>query len=196
LQFLPIDEYLWREFYMMILWHFPHIVENSFKTQYDRLEWLNNEMEFEAWCKGKTGYPIVDAGMRELKTNGWMHNRGRMIVASFLVKDLGVDWRFGAECFESQLIDYDVGSNWGNWNYIAGVGSDPREDRYFNILSQAKRYDPQGDYVKLWLPELKDVPSDKVHQPDQLSNEEQDEWSVILGADYPKALVRTEKWGV
>ncbi len=119
----------------------------------------------EQWTEGKTGVPFIDANMRELARTGFMSNRGRQNVASFLVKDLSVNWQMGAEYFESMLIDYDVTSNWGNWNYVAGVGMDPREDRYFNILNQAQRYDPQGEYVKLWLPELRAVPADRVHQP-------------------------------
>ncbi len=190
-------ELMWRDFFrLMGKKHGNRIFfKRGMKSKSDP-SWKNDRHLFAIWAEGRTGLPFIDANMRELNLTGFMSNRGRQNVASFLVKDLSVNWQMGAEYFESRLIDYDPCSNWGNWNYIAGVGSDPREDRYFNILSQAKRYDPQGDYVKLWLPELKDVPSDKVHQPDQLSNEEQDEWSVILGADYPKALVRTEKWGV
>jgi len=141
---------------------------------------------FDLWAIGKTGVPFVDANMRELTATGWMSNRGRQNVASFLVRDLKVNWQMGAEYFESQLIDYDTCSNWGNWNYVAGVGSDPREDRYFNILTQAKNYDPLGDYVRLWCPELAKVPVDKIHRPDLLTPDE--------SAHYPKALVNIGKW--
>jgi deoxyribodipyrimidine photo-lyase len=120
---------------------------------------------FYLWREGKTGIPFIDANMRELNETGFMSNRGRQNTASFLVKDLKIDWRLGASYFENRLIDYDVYSNWGNWNYIAGVGNDPRENRYFNILLQAKKYDPSGEYVKTWLPELKDLPSEIVHTP-------------------------------
>ena len=123
-----------------------------------------------------------------------MSNRGRQLVASFLVNDLHLNWKMGAEYFESILIDYDVCSNWGNWNYIAGVGSDPRENRYFNILAQASKYDPKGDYVKLWLPELNPVPSNKIHRLDTLSFDEQEDLHFKLGADYPKAMINMEKW--
>lgn len=157
--------------------------------------WRDDRELFNQWAEGRTGVPFIDANMREINATGFMSNRGRQNVASFLVKDLKVNWQMGAEYFESLLIDYDVTSNWGNWNYIAGVGSDPREDRYFNILSQARRYDPQGEYVKLWIPELSDLPVDKVHQPDQLSYAEQEELHVKIGADYPKAMVATSKWG-
>ena len=132
--------------------------------------------------------------MRELAATGFMSNRGRQNVASFLVKDLKVNWQMGAEYFESMLIDYDPCSNWGNWNYIAGVGSDPRENRYFNILSQARRYDPGGEYVKNWLPELSVLPVEKIHRPDILSDDEQHDFHLKLGLDYPKAMISTERW--
>lgn len=149
---------------------------------------------FELWKNGLTGIPFVDANMRELNATGYMSNRGRQNVASFLVKDLRVDWRWGAAYFESQLIDYDVASNWVNWNYIVGIGNDPREDRYFNILSQARKYDPKGTYVKLWVPELDPVPVEKIHRPDTLSVQEQDALHVVLGKEYPMASVDTAKW--
>lgn len=156
--------------------------------------WRDDWRLFEQWAAGKTGVPFIDANMRELNATGFMSNRGRQNVASFLVKDLRVNWQMGAEYFESLLMDYDVCSNWGNWNYVAGVGSDPREDRYFNILSQARRYDPNGEYVKLWLPELAHLPADKIHQPDRLSFSEQERLHVKIGADYPQAMVATSKW--
>jgi len=146
------------------------------------------------WIEGRTGVPLIDANMRELSATGFMSNRGRQNVASFLVKDLKVNWQMGAEYFESLLIDYDPCSNWGNWNYIAGVGSDPRESRYFNILSQARKYDPEGKYIRQWLPELSEVPNEKIHQPDLLSEEEQSACHIRIGADYPKAMISTTKW--
>jgi deoxyribodipyrimidine photo-lyase len=127
--------------------------------------------------------------MRELLATGFMSNRGRQNVASFLTKNLGIDWRWGAEWFESMLIDYDVASNWGNWNYTAGVGNDARGFRFFNIYKQAKDYDPQGNYVKLWLPELAQIPAAKVHNPDQLLPIEQQRWGVKIGVDYPRPVV-------
>jgi deoxyribodipyrimidine photo-lyase len=157
-----------------------------------RLE--NNWDLFQLWAEGRTGVPFVDANMRELNSTGFMSNRGRQNVASFLVNDLKVNWQMGAEYFESFLIDYDTGSNWCNWNYIAGVGNDPREDRYFNILNQAFRYDPRGEYVKIWLPELVHLPSDKVHRPDTLSGSEQEDLHLTIGEDYPKALISTKRW--
>lgn len=114
----------------------------------------------EAWKNGRTGYPFIDANMRELKHSGWMSNRGRQVVASFLVRDLGLDWRLGAEHFESYLLDHDPCSNWGNWQYCAGVGADPREDRYFNIVKQAHSYDPDAAFIRLWVPEVSHLPGD------------------------------------
>ncbi len=144
---------------------------------------------FKKWIDGKTGVPFIDANMRELKNTGYMSNRGRQNVASFLVNDLGLNWQMGADYFESLLIDYDPASNYGNWNAVAGVGSDPRDNRFYNILSQARRYDPDGAYVKKWIPELEDVPSGKIHQPDRLSSQEQEEHHIRIGDDYPPALV-------
>ena len=144
--------------------------------------------------KGQTGTPFIDANMREIAQTGFMSNRGRQNVASYLVKDLGIDWRMGAEYFEHQLLDYDVTSNWCNWNYVAGVGSDPREDRYFNILSQARRYDENGKYVKLWCPELQELPCELVHQPETLSDKEQSAHGLRLGVNYPMPLVPSTRW--
>src|SRR5690606_25977707 len=121
---------------------------------------------FSRWADGKTGIPFIDANMKELALTGFMSNRGRQNVASFLVNDLKLNWQLGAEWFEAHLIDYDPSSNWGNWNYIAGVGNDPRQDRVFNIINQAKRYDPEGTYVKTWLPELESVPESYIHSPE------------------------------
>ena len=127
--------------------------------------------------------------MRELATTGFMSNRGRQNVASFLTKNLGINWQMGAEWFESLLIDYDVGSNWGNWNYTAGVGNDARGFRYFNIAKQSKNYDPQGEYIKYWLPELASIKGEKIHEPGKLSVQEQKHFGVRLGVDYPRPVV-------
>lgn len=126
----------------------------------------NNMQAFESWLLGKTGQPFIDANMRELAQTGFMSNRGRQNVASYLINDLKVNWQLGAEYFESVLIDYDVTSNWVNWLYIAGLGNDPREDRYFNPISQSKRYDPDGEYIRLWLPELAALDSREIHEAD------------------------------
>ena len=188
-------ELLWRDFFrFMGKKHGNHIFQKGGTKGEFNPELKDNENLMKLWTEGRTGVPFIDANMRELKYTGFMSNRGRQNVASFLVKDLKVNWQMGAEYFESLLIDYDPCSNWGNWNYIAGVGSDPREDRYFNILSQAKKYDPKGEYVKHWLPELSELPCQKIHRPDVLSNEDQDSFHVRLGVNYPKAMVSTSRW--
>jgi deoxyribodipyrimidine photo-lyase len=147
-----LNELIWREFFMMILFHFPEVVHHSFKKKYDLIEWRNNEKEFEQWCKGETGFPIVDAGMRQLNETGWMHNRVRMIVASFLVKDLLVDWRWGEAYFAEKLLDYELSSNNGNWQWAAGTGCDSAPYfRIFNPDQQIKKFDPQLVYIKKWI---------------------------------------------
>lgn len=149
-----LNELIWREFYMMILWHFPHVAERSFKKEYDMIEWRHNEKEFELWCAGKTGFPIVDAGMRELNNTGFMHNRVRMIVSSFLVKDLLIDWRWGEAYFAKKLNDYDLSANNGGWQWAAGSGCDAAPYfRIFNPTSQQEKFDPNFDYIKKWVPE-------------------------------------------
>lgn len=150
-------ELIWREFYFMIFWHFPHTRTQAFKPAYDRIEWRNNEQEFAAWCKGKTGYPIVDAGMRELNTTGFMHNRVRMIVASFLTKHLLIDWRWGEAYFAQKLLDYEQSSNVGGWQWAAGCGNDAAPYfRVFNPTLQTQKFDAQLLYVKKWVPEFSD----------------------------------------
>lgn len=140
---------------MMILFHFPSVVTDSFKKKYDAIEWRNNEAEFDAWCKGKTGYPIVDAGMRELNETGLMHNRVRMITASFLTKHLLIDWRWGEAYFAEKLLDYELSSNNGNWQWSAGCGCDAAPYfRIFNPAEQTKKFDPEYKYIKRWVPEL------------------------------------------
>jgi deoxyribodipyrimidine photo-lyase len=139
----------------MILYHFPHSAESSFKPQYDKVLWLNNEENFEKWKAGKTGYPIVDAGMRELNQTGFMHNRVRMIVASFLTKHLLIDWRWGEKYFAEKLLDYDLASNVGGWQWAAGSGCDAAPYfRIFNPESQTEKFDPQQLYIKKWVPEI------------------------------------------
>ncbi|MBK7870106.1 MAG: DASH family cryptochrome [Saprospiraceae bacterium] len=188
-------ELLWRDFFRFMAKKYENKIFVKGGTRGHSGSGLQDNWSlFEQWSNGRTGVPFIDANMRELNATGFMSNRGRQNVASFLVKDLHVNWQMGAEYFESLLIDYDVSSNWGNWNYIAGVGSDPREDRYFNILAQAKKYDPHGEYVKLWLPELSYIPVDKIHQPDQLSYAEQESLHLKIGRDYPNAMVATSKW--
>ncbi|MDQ3142194.1 MAG: DNA photolyase family protein [Bacteroidota bacterium] len=145
-------ELIWREFFMMILFHFPYVLHASFKRKYDQIPWRNNEREFEAWCKGETGYPIVDAGMRELNTTGFMHNRVRMITASFLTKHLLIDWRWGEAYFAEKLLDYELASNNGNWQWSAGCGCDAAPYfRIFNPTEQTRKFDPEFIYIKKWI---------------------------------------------
>lgn len=154
-----MNELIWRDFFMMILFHFPNVVTHSFKKKYDNIEWRNNEKEFEAWCKGETGYPIVDAGMRELNQTGLMHNRVRMIVASFLTKHLLIDWRWGETYFSEKLLDFDLSSNNGNWQWAAGCGCDSAPYfRVFNPVEQTKRFDPDMHYIKKWIGDLNNYP--------------------------------------
>ena len=184
-------ELLWRDFFrLMGKKHGNRIFFKEGTLGQADSKWRNDNRIFELWTTGRTGIPFIDANMRELAATGFMSNRGRQNVASFLVKDLHINWQMGAEYFESILTDYDPCSNWGNWNYVAGVGSDPRENRYFNIIRQAKMYDCKGQYVKLWLPELNLVPEDKIHQPDTLSFDEQTKYAVKIGANYPKPMVK------
>jgi deoxyribodipyrimidine photo-lyase len=153
-----LNELIWRDFYQMILWHFPHVVERSFKPEYDNIKWRNNEKEFDAWCKGQTGYPIVDAGMRELNTTGFMHNRVRMIVASFLTKHLLIDWRWGEAYFAKKLLDFDLAANNGGWQWASGSGCDATPYfRIFNPYLQTTRFDPELKYIRKWVPEFEEL---------------------------------------
>ncbi|WP_259069999.1 cryptochrome/photolyase family protein [Mucilaginibacter sp. X4EP1] len=152
-----LNELIWREFYMMILYHFPQTTDHAFRPEYDSIKWVNDERQFEAWCNGKTGFPLVDAGMRELNATGYMHNRVRMLVASFLSKHLLVDWRWGERYFARKLLDYELASNVGGWQWSAGCGTDAAP--YFRIFSpdaQLKKFDPDLKYVKKWVPEYAD----------------------------------------
>jgi deoxyribodipyrimidine photo-lyase len=150
-----LNELIWRDFYMMILWHFPHVATNAFKKDYDHIEWRKNEAEFEKWCKGETGFPMVDAGMRELNATGFMHNRVRMIVSSFLVKDLLIDWRWGEAYFAKKLNDFDLSANNGGWQWAAGSGCDAAPYfRIFNPAEQQKKFDPDLHYIRKWIPEF------------------------------------------
>lgn len=153
-----LNELIWRDFYMMILWHFSHAVSGAFKPQYNAIEWRNNEQEFKAWCTGNTGYPIVDAGMRELNATGFMHNRVRMITASFLVKHLLIDWRWGEAYFAEKLLDFELSSNNGGWQWAASSGCDAAPYfRVFNPELQTKKFDPQLKYIKKWVPEFQEL---------------------------------------
>ena len=149
------QELIWREFFMQILWHFPHTSKNSFKAKYDRIDWRNNEAEFLKWCNGQTGYPLVDAGMRQLNETGFMHNRIRMLVGSFLCKHLLIDWRWGEAYFAEKLHDYEMASNIGNWQWVAGSGVDAAPYfRIFNPTTQIKKFDNDLAYIKKWVPDF------------------------------------------
>ncbi|MBL7777379.1 MAG: deoxyribodipyrimidine photo-lyase [Chitinophagales bacterium] len=150
-----VNELIWREFYQQILWHFPQVVSKAFKPEYDLIKWNNNEQHFKAWCQGKTGYPIVDAGMRELNATGYMHNRVRMVAASFLTKHLLIDWRWGEAYFAAKLLDFDLAANNGGWQWTAGCGTDAAPYfRIFNPYAQTERFDPDRKYIKQWVPEV------------------------------------------
>jgi len=177
------NELIWRDFYHMILWHFPQVGKGkSFKAQYDFIEWRNNEKEFKAWCEGKTGYPIVDAGMRELNTTGFMHNRVRMIVASFLTKHLLIDWRWGEAYFAQKLLDFDLAANNGGWQWASGSGCDAAPYfRVFNPRLQTEKFDKDLKYIRKWIPEL-----DSLEYPKPIVVHEEARVRVL--AAYAKAL--------
>lgn len=190
-----IFELVWRDFFRFVALRYGTRIFKPSGIRHDFNKKWNHDIDlFQRWVTGETGIPFIDANMRELNQTGFMSNRGRQNVGSFLVKDLGIDWTWGAAYFESLLIDYDPSSNWGNWNYVAGVGNDPRQDRYFNIYSQATRYDERGEYVKHWLPELAAVPADQVHLIYDLSATEQAQYGLIQGESYPLPVINPEKW--
>ena len=181
-----IRQLYWRDFYANIMYEFPHVIGHSLKPKYDKIHWHHNSNWFNAWCKGETGYPIVDAGMRQMNTTGYMHNRARLIVASFLVKTLLIDWREGEEYFAQTLTDYDPSNNNGNWQWISGGGADSQPYfRVFNPWRQAAEYDPKCEYIKKWVPELKDVPEKDLLKWDT-------KYVDYKGIHYPAPIVRYE----
>ncbi len=185
-----LTELIWREFYIHVLYHFPHASRGAFRPELNQIQWENNQREFEAWRHGMTGYPVVDSAMRQLLETGWIHNRARMIVASFLVKDLLVDWRWGERWFMQQLIDGDPAANNGGWQWVAGTGTDAAPYfRIFNPTAQGKKFDPNGDYVRSWIPELERVPNEYIHEPHRMSVNQQAEYGVVIGEDYPAPIV-------
>jgi deoxyribodipyrimidine photo-lyase len=185
-----LNELIWREFYISILYHFPGVSRQAFRADLRDIPWRNDLQEFEAWCEGHTGYPVVDAAMRQLKQTGWMHNRARMIAASFLVKDLLVDWRWGERWFMQNLVDGDLAANNGGWQWTAGVGTDAAPYfRVFNPVLQGQRFDPDGAYVRRWVPELENVPSKFIHQPWEMPADVQHASGCIIGQDYPTPIV-------
>lgn len=189
-----IFELLWRDYFKFVCLKYGKSVFLVTGILNRDHHWSQDKGKFHAWAEGRTGVPFVDANMRELKETGWMSNRGRQNVASFLVKDLGLDWRLGAEWFESLLLDHDVCSNYGNWNYAAGIGNDPRENRKFNMIKQGMDYDGEGKFVRLWVPELAGLPGSKVHFPWTLPSGELSRADVDLGVSYPKPMVVAPEW--
>lgn len=185
-----IFELIWRDFFRFLTLRYGNKLFYITGLWDVEKTWYEHPEHFEAWKKGLTGVPFVDANMREIYYSGYMSNRGRQNVASFLAKDLQVDWRKGASWFESLLVDYDVHSNWGNWNYNSGVGSDPREDRQFNVVLQAKKYDKQGQYIRLWIPELADVDTQNLLDWPTLSKAKRQ----ALAPTYPEPLYINRKW--
>lgn len=185
-----IRQLAWRDFFGQLMAEFPRTATGSLYEQYDTIEWRNDPEEISAWKQGLTGYPFVDAGMRELLAEGWIHNRVRMVVASFLVKDLLVDWRIGERHLRRQLLDGDVAQNVGNWQWVAGTGADAAPYfRVFNPVTQSKRFDPDGNYIRQWVPELAGLDSDTVHAPWEAGPLELAAAGIELGVDYPEPLV-------
>lgn len=185
-------ELIWRDYFRYSAMKNGNKIFHLGGVQGKDLDKDTNSYKFEKWAQAKSGIPFIDANMRELNSTGYMSNRGRQNVASFLAQNLNFDWRWGAAWFESKLIDYDVCSNWGNWAYNATVGHDPR-NRYFNIVGQARKYDKNGEYVRQWLPELKDLPSDFVHEPHKMTPEQQTLYGVKIGRDYPEPVIDLDK---
>ncbi|MCL7455359.1 MAG: DNA photolyase family protein, partial [Anaerolineae bacterium] len=185
-----LNELIWREFYISILHHFPQVREGSFRAEYRDLAWENDEGAFQAWCEGRTGYPVVDAAMRQLVQTGWMHNRARMIVASFLVKDLLIDWRWGERFFMQHLLDGDPAANNGGWQWAAGTGTDAAPYfRIFNPVLQGQKHDPQGAYVRRWVPELAGAPDRYLQAPWEMPVDLQAEVGCVIGRDYPAPVI-------
>lgn len=185
-----LSELIWREFYVSILYHFPDAGRHSLRPQYEHIPWQNDPDDFAAWRAGFTGYPVVDAAMRQLAVTGWIHNRARMIVASFLAKDLLIDWRWGQRWFMDHLVDGDPAANIGNWQWTAGVGADATPYfRIFNPVVQSKKFDPQGHFIRRWLPELAAVPDLYIHAPWEMPIEVQKKSGCRIGRDYPVPIV-------
>jgi deoxyribodipyrimidine photo-lyase len=183
-------ELAWRDFFNMVFYFYPNQNEEPLNDKYRELNWVNDENYIDAWTKGRTGFPIVDAAMRQLNSEGYIHNRLRMIVASFLVKDLLADWRIGEKYFSDKLIDYDSSSNIGNWQWVASVGFDAVPYfRIFNPISQSIRYDKEGIFIKKYVKELADLPYPYIHQPYKYKDKIKSEFNIDIEKIYPKPLI-------
>ena len=181
-----MNELLWREFYYHITFHFPYVIDGAFKPAYDKLEWNYDKDLFKKWCDGITGYPIVDAGMRQLNKEGWIHNRVRMVVAMFLTKDLFIDWKWGEKYFAEKLVDLDFASNNGGWQWSASTGCDAQPYfRIFNPYLQSARFDAKGEYIRKYVEELQNVPEKFIHKPDEMTPEQYKEYCP----EYPKPVI-------
>ena len=185
-----LNELIWREFFQAILYHFPHVQTRSFQEKYREMAWEDDPDDLAAWQEGRTGYPMVDAAMRQLRETGWMHNRTRMITASFLVKDLLVDWRLGERWFMQHLVDGDPAANNGGWQWSAGTGADAAPYfRIFNPISQSRKFDPHGAYIRRWVPELAEVPDPYIHEPWKTPPDVQQRTGFRPGRDYPEPIL-------
>ncbi|MFM9127178.1 MAG: cryptochrome/photolyase family protein [Solirubrobacterales bacterium] len=186
-----VRQLAWRDFYAHVLLMFPDNIELEYQPRFRDLEWDTDAALLEAWQAGNTGYPLVDAGMRQLNATGWMHNRARMVVGSFLTKDLHLDWREGELWFERMLLDAEPAQNNGNWQWIASTGVDPAPyfRRIFNPMLQQERFDPGGEYIRRWVPELAGVPEKLLKEPWKMTDEQQEEAGCVIGTDYPAPIV-------
>jgi len=185
-----LSELIWRDFYFQILHHFPHVVEGSFRPEYDRIKWVDDPSRFDAWCRGQTGYPLVDAAMAQINQTGYMHNRLRMVVASFLTKDLGIDWRLGEQYFAQHLNDFDLSANNGGWQWASSSGCDAQPYfRIFNPVTQSERFDAKGKFIRKYLPQLAELPDKKIHSPWTADAQTLSDAGVSLGQNYPHPVV-------
>lgn len=191
-----LSELVWRDFYHQVMHHHPHVVTNAYRPEYDRIRWESGkdaDAMFKAWCDGRTGYPIVDAAMTQLNETGYMHNRLRMVTASFLIKDLGIDWRWGERYFAQQLLDYDLAANNGGWQWAASSGCDAQPYfRIFNPVSQSEKFDADGKFIKRYLPALEKLPPKLIHAPWTARPVELQACGVTLGDTYPAPIIRHE----